>query len=116
MDFAKLLEPYKIDDLSKTITPESQIRWLRKLGFSNDTIDRAMIAVYTEVEQGTKKFKDWQELHVCLKETAKLVQAKDDAAYIVRLQQFERNLRKKWEQEVPWWKRIFGIKKKRELV
>lgn len=112
MDFAKLLEPYKQGE-GKDITPESQVKWLKRLGFSNDVIDRAMIAIYTELEQG-RKFKDWEELHICLRDTARLIQTKDDAAYIQRLQEFERNLRKKWEQELPWWKRILGMKKKRK--
>uniref|UniRef100_A0A6M3L5R7 Uncharacterized protein n=1 Tax=viral metagenome TaxID=1070528 RepID=A0A6M3L5R7_9ZZZZ len=114
MDFAKLLEPYKKGEHGKDITPESQVRWLKRLGFPDDVIDRTMIAVYTEIEQqGPERFKDWQEMHICLKETAKLAQSKDLAAYIQRLQEFESKLRKKWEQEIPWWKRIFGVKKKR---
>lgn len=110
MDFAKLLEPYRNTPESKDLTPESQVRWLRKLGFTDDVIDRSMIALYTEIEQG-RVFKDWRELQLCLKETATLARAKDEAVYIQRLQEFEQKLRKKWESQLPWWKRLLGIKK-----
>lgn len=110
MDFAKFLQPYQNTEESKGLTPESQVRWLRKLGFSSDVIDRSMIALYTELEQG-KKFKDWQELQICLRDTATLARTKDEAAYIQRLQDFEAKLRKKWQSQLPWWKRLLGIKK-----
>ena len=110
MDFAKLLEPYRNTEESKNLTPESQVSWLRRMGFSNDVIDRAMIAVYTEMEQG-RKFDSWQDLQICLRETARLAKAKDDAAYIKRLEEFEKKLRKRWESQLPWWKRILGVKK-----
>ncbi len=108
MDFVKLLEPYKT---SEDITPQMQIRWLKRLGFSDDVINRTMIAVYTEVEQGVRKFKDWQEFNICLRETAKIAQAKDEEAYIKRLQEFEANLKKKWQSALPWWKKALGLKK-----
>ena len=96
MDFAKLLEPYRVGPETKDLTPESQVRWLRKQGFSNDIIDRVMIAVYTEIEQG-RKFNNWQELQICLRETARLARTKDEAAYVKRLEEFEAKLRQKWQ-------------------
>jgi hypothetical protein len=111
MDFAKLLEPYRTGEHGKDVTPESQVKWLRRLGFPNDVIDRVMIAVYTEVEQGTRKFNGWEDFNICLKETAKVAQTKDLEAYIKRLEEFEANLRSRWESKLPWWKRFLGIKR-----
>jgi len=113
MEFDKILEPYQVGDIGKTVTPESQIKWLKRLGFNDDVVTRTMIAVYTEVEQGKRTFKDWQEFNVCLKETAKVAYTKDLTAMKLRIQEFEKNLRKKWEQEQTWWQWMLGIKVKK---
>ncbi len=108
MDFRKLHEPYKDHEAP---TPEFQVKWLKRLGFQDNTIDRAMIAVYTEIEQKTLTFKNGAEFNIFLKNTARVIESKDLSAYINRLEEFEAKLRKKWEERLPWWKRWLGIKK-----
>ena len=50
MDFEKLHEPYKGDD---SPSPEAQLKWLQKF-VPQDIAARAMLQVYTQIEQGLK--------------------------------------------------------------
>jgi len=60
MDYQKLIEPYAEGGLR---TPEGQIAWLRKKGFSPVVIANAMEAVYDRLEKG-ETFPDGHELDV----------------------------------------------------
>lgn len=59
-----------------------------------------------------RNIKTGVELDQALLEYAKFFKAEDERAEIEKVQQFERMLRKRWESQVPWYKRILGIKPK----
>jgi hypothetical protein len=52
------------------------------------------------------------ELDQTLLKYASFFKTEDDQQEIIRVQQFEKMLRKRWESQVPWYKRVFGIKPK----
>ena len=109
MDFKKLHEKYK-DDASPSV--ELQIRWLQRIGFQPHQVDQAMIAVYTEIEQGKKTFNSGGELNLYLKDVAVKIRSEEINVYITNLEKFEAKMRKTWEDDQkklkPWYKRIFG--------
>ena len=111
MDFKALHEKFK-DENSPSV--ELQIRWLQKMGFQPHQVDQAMITVYSEIEAG-KTFKDGSEFNLYLKDAAGKIRTEELEVYIRKLEQFEANmrikLRKEWEKELPWWKKLLGIKK-----
>jgi len=117
MDIKKLHERFK-DDASPSV--EVQIRWLKKIGFEPHHIDQAVITVYSEIERGEKTFKGGSELNLYLKDVANKIRSEEATIYISKLEEFEGKMRKKWEEDVkkgkPWWKRMLGIKRKREMV
>jgi hypothetical protein len=108
MDIKKLHEKYK-DDASPSV--ELQIRWLKKMGFEQHQIDQAMIIVYSEIEKDEKVFKNGGEFNLYLKDVASKIRTEELSAYIAKIEEFEAKMRKKWESELPWWKRILGIRK-----
>jgi len=108
MDFKKLHEKYK-DEASPSV--ELQIRWLQRIGFQPHQVDQALITVYGEIERGEKVFKNGSELNLYLKDVASKIRTEELNVYIVNLQAFEAKMRKKFQSELPWWKRILGIKK-----
>jgi len=108
MDFEKLHEPYKDEN---SPSPELQVKWLRKFNIPDHVIDQAMISVYTEIEQKEKTFQTGAELNLYLKEIAKRLHTEELGAYIRHLEKFEAKLKKKWQQHLPWYKRMLGIKK-----
>lgn len=117
---------------------EGQIRWLQKNNFPQHQIEQAMITVYSELERG-KIPKRWTngtevkylssdsnylsaewfsrpisggaELDQYLLEIAKRIRTEELTTLIRKMEQFEINMRKKWEaeqkQRKPWYKRIF---------
>ncbi len=50
------------------------------------------------------------ELDQTLLKYALFFKSEDEKQEIERVQSFERMLRKRWESQVPWYKRIFGVK------
>ena len=108
MDFKKLHEKYK-DEASPSV--ELQIRWLQRIGFQPHQVDQALITVYTEIEQGKKTFKNGGELNLYLKDVAAKIRTEEIGVYINNLERFEAKMRKKFQAELPWWKKILGIKK-----
>lgn len=52
------------------------------------------------------------ELDQALLAYARFFKAEDEKIEIEKVQTFERMLRKRWESQVPWYKRIFGVKPK----
>lgn len=58
----------------------------------------------------TREIKTGVELDQALLEYAKFFKTEDEKTEIERVQKFERMLRKRWESQVPWYKRIFGVK------
>ena len=108
MDFKKLHERYK-DETSPSV--ELQIRWLRRIGFQSHQVDQALITVYGEIERGEKIFKSGSELNLYLKDVAAKIRTEEIGVYINNLEKFEANMRKKFQAELPWYKRILGIKK-----
>ena len=108
MDFKKLHKRYK-DEASPSV--ELQIRWLQRIGFQPHQVDQALITVYGEIERGEKTFKNGSELNLYLKETASKIRTEELNVYIKNLEAFEAKMRKKFQAELPWWKRILGIKK-----
>jgi len=108
MDFKKLHKRYK-DEASPSV--ELQIRWLQRIGFQPHQVDQALITVYGEIERGEKTFKSGSELNLYLKETASKIRTEELNVYIKNLEAFEVKMRKKFQAELPWWKRILGIKK-----
>ena len=112
MDLKKLHEKYKDADSPSV---ETQIKWLRKLGFQNHIIDQTMISCYTDIEQGIVDFKNGIELNRFIRDTANKILKDELENYVKHLEQFEKKIRDKWlktpaEQPSPspWWKRIFG--------
>ena len=108
MDFKALHKPYKDEN---SLSPELQVKWLRKFGIPDHVIDQAMISVYTEIEQKEKTFATGAELNLYLKDTAKKLHVEELGTYIRHLEKFEAKMRKKWSSKLPWWKRMLGIKK-----
>jgi len=58
----------------------------------------------------TREIKTGVELDQALLEYAKFFKVEDEQAEIDRVQKFEKMLRKRWESEVPWYKKILGVK------
>jgi len=54
MDFNALHKPYEGED---SPSPEAQMKWLQKMGIPHDIASRAILQVYTMLEQG-KKFEE----------------------------------------------------------
>ena len=54
------------------------------------------------------------DLDQCLLECAKIVRTNELQSTLVSIEAFEKKLRKKWSRQVPWYKRIFGVKPKEE--
>jgi hypothetical protein len=144
MDIKKLHDKFKNQDSPSV---EGQIRWLQKQGFSQDHIDRAMLDLYTDIEQGRMpqvfereengKIVEWHchkpedtlppffftrrsiangmELDQALLEYAKRIRTTELSQAIENLQAFEKKLRKKWASQVPWYKRVVGIKPQEQI-
>jgi len=108
MDLRALHAKYRDQDSPSV---ELQVKWLKRLGFEGQVVDRAILTVYTEIEQGEKDFKSGGELNLYLKEVAEGIRKDDLTAYVSHLEKFEAKLRKKWEGKLPWWKRWLGVKK-----
>lgn len=108
MDFKKLHEQYK-DEASPSV--ELQIRWLQRIGFQPHQVDQALITVYGEIERGEKTFKNGGELNLYLKDVTAKIRTEEIGVYINNLERFEANMRKKFQEELPWYKKILGIKK-----
>jgi hypothetical protein len=140
MDMAKLHEPYKGKE-SPSI--EGQKNWLRKRGFKQPQIDKAMLTLYADMARGatplvfegskevTRKeikygmadskppsgfearpVKTGAELDQSLLVYATFFKAEDDAQETQQAQEFYKMLEKRWLKQVPWYKRLFGIRPK----
>lgn len=66
MDYKKLLEPYR--ENGRTL--EGQVLWLKKKGFDETVIMKAMENTYFQLSQG-KQFEDGNSLDQYLLETAR---------------------------------------------
>lgn len=62
----------------------------------------------------SREIKSGFEFDQYLLEMAKLARHKDVKLKIKGLEIFEKELRKKWSKQVPWYKRMFGVKPKEE--
>lgn len=106
MDFKELHKPYK-DAVSPSV--ELQMQWLQKIGFKPHQIEKAMLLVYTDIEQG-KRFKDGKSLNLYLKETAAKIREEELTVYIAELENIETKLKNKWNENlkrnIPFYKRI----------
>lgn len=58
----------------------------------------------------TRKIESGMELDQALLEYAKFFKTDDEQTEMARVQKFEQLLRKRWESQVPWYKRLLGIK------
>ena len=88
MDFEKLYEPYKTDAAP---SPAGQITWLRKEGFNPEVIDKAMLLVYRDIEQG-KTFTDTKAFWEYLREAARTYQKAETDLHLKHLEEFHSNL------------------------
>ena len=105
MDFAKLHEPYKGMD---SPSPEAQLKWLQKF-VPQDIAARAMLQVYTQIEQGLKfeeSFKNGNKYsagwNLCqyLKGVAVDLHSKATSAYLDVLAKQDEAQKKKVKEEL----------------
>ncbi len=121
MDFEKLHEPYKGVD---SPSPEAQMTWLEKI-VPKDVAARAMLQVYTQLEQGTIKFEETKTGHnrhsagwnMCqyLKAVAVDLHTKATRAYLEVLSKQDEAQKQKVKEEVlkrnpkTLWSRIKAV-------
>lgn len=54
------------------------------------------------------------ELDQSLLEAAKMARTQELSALLSNIEKFEKKMRKKWAAQVPWYKRVFGVKPKEQ--
>jgi hypothetical protein len=96
-------------------SPQGQIKWLLKQGIPANVVDEAMISVYEEI-RGGKTFVSGFEFDQYLLSVARGMQKKELDDHIIKLENFYKGMREKWDKELaaeqpvkkPWYKRILG--------
>lgn len=112
MDFEKLYEPYKTKEDSSA---SRQIPWLQKEGFNAGVIDRAMLKVYGELENG-KTFDSTKALWQYLRDVARTMQKAESDLHLKHLEEFHSTLID--GADVEWnkltkWQKIWAVIKGR---
>jgi len=95
MDIKNLLTPYS--ENGRTI--EGQIKWLLSKGIPQEHVDKAILAVYDEVDRG-RVFKDGTELDHELLRVAKGHHEKDVSQKASDLEAFFNRFKDKWAEEM----------------
>lgn len=109
------IEQAMIEAYTELQMEKTPLRWSRKMKKDDGAeIEEVKYGPVGKIPKGanweSRPIESGFELDQFLLEMAKLIRTNELSVMVRHMEKFEKDLRKKWSNQVPWWKRALGIK------